>query len=50
MIISYILALCKKDGIMNNGETGVDCGGGACQDCGKFGVHVTLQFIIIIFS
>ena len=37
MIIS-ILAACNEDGEQNNGETGVDCGGGGCPECGKFGV------------
>ena len=34
MIIS-ILDACNDDGARNNGETGVDCGGGGCPDCGK---------------
>lgn len=24
---------CNKNGIMDNGETGIDCGGGGCFDC-----------------
>ena len=41
MILSCILAVCNYDGVQNNGETGVDCGGGICPDCGKFVVHLT---------
>ena len=42
MILSCTLVVCNKDGVQNNGETGVDCGGRGCPACGKFGVHVTL--------
>ena len=41
MIISCILAVCNYDGVKNNGELGVDCGGGGCPNCGKFGVLFT---------
>ena len=41
MILSCILAVCNDDGVHNNAETGVDCGGGGCPDCGMFVVHVT---------
>ena len=41
MIIYSILAVCNDDGVHNNGETGVDCGGGECPACGKYGVYVT---------
>ena len=41
MIIYCILGVCNSDGLHNNGETGVDCGGGGCPACCKFGAHVT---------
>ena len=37
MLIS-ILIVCNWDHVQNNGETGVDCGGGGCPSCGMFGV------------
>ena len=40
-MIKSILAACNDDGVQNNGETGVDCGGGGCRHCGRFGVNVT---------
>ena len=48
MIIS-ILDACNDDGAQNNGETGVDCGGGGCPDCGKFGVIYFVIFRNTIF-
>ena len=38
-IISYTLlfvAVCNNNGVMDNGETGVDCGGGGCPACRTF--------------
>ena len=28
---------CNYDGVQNNGETGIDCGGGGCPTCGSGG-------------
>ena len=39
MIISCTLAACNNDGIQNNGETGIDCGGGGCAACGMFRIN-----------
>ena len=36
MRISCVLTVCNGNGKMDNGETGVDCGGGGCPDCGRF--------------
>ena len=33
------------DGTLNNGETGIDCGGGGCPDCGMYYVCVTFSII-----
>ncbi len=41
MIISCILAVCNNDGMHNNGETGVDCGGGGCAACGMFCIYIS---------
>ena len=41
MIISCTLAVCNNDGAQNNGETGVDCGGGGCAACGMFRIYFT---------
>ncbi len=40
MITYSILAVCRKNGVQDNGETGVDCGGGECPACGKYGVYL----------
>ena len=40
MLIS-ILIDCNDDNLQNNGESGVDCGGGGCPTCGRFGVCVS---------
>ncbi len=36
MIYSFVLAACNNNGAQDNEETGVDCGGGGCADCGTF--------------
>ena len=33
MKISLYLGSCNNDGHKNNGEDGIDCGGGGCQPC-----------------
>ena len=48
MPIFYILAVCNNDGAQNNGETGVDCGGGGCSDCGMFLFMLLSSFCGII--
>ena len=43
MPIFYILAACNNDGVQNNEETGVDCGGGGCKGCGKLCIYYSAQ-------
>jgi len=30
------LVVCNNNGALDNGETGLDCGGGGCSTCGRF--------------
>ena len=38
---SCILVVCNNDGVQNNGEAGIDCGGGGCGACCMFYIYVT---------
>ncbi len=40
MLLSCIVAACNHDSVLNNGETGIDCGGGGCAACGMYCVYV----------
>lgn len=44
-----MLAVCNNDGVKNNGETGVDCGGGGCTACGMFCICVT-KYVLWYYS
>ena len=46
MQTSCILAVCNNDRVQNNGEAGVDCGGGGCEACGRFSIYFTEWFIV----
>ena len=41
--IIYILAVavCNNNIVQDNGEAGVDCGGGGCHDCRKCCIFLT---------
>ena len=44
MILSFLAAaaVCNGNGQQDNGEAGVDCGGGGCEDCRKYCIYFNL--------
>ena len=35
--------MCNYNDVQDNGETGLDCGGGGCPDCRKCIIYFSLE-------